>query len=221
MRVMHFAPHPDDDVIGCGGSIAKHIKKGNSVAVVYMTSGDAGSLYYSKEELAKIREREARAAANVFGVTDLTFLGKPDGYLEYNRENLIEVVELIRDKRPQLVYVPHENDGHADHKATNKIVVESIGRAVAPCFQECKGSPWNVKKVLAYEVWTPLQSFSYIEDITDFMEIKLKSLQQHKSQFRNYQFDEGVEGLNRFRGVMSGKGNYCECFQVLKTDKLF
>lgn len=98
-KILVFAPHPDDDVIGCGGSIAKHTKQGSKVTVVYMTSGDAGSLNYSKEELAQIREKEARSAAEILGVEDLIFLRNSDGYLEYNKENLVKIIELIRDKK--------------------------------------------------------------------------------------------------------------------------
>ncbi len=97
-RVLVFAPHPDDDIIGCGGSIAKHVRGGSDVTVVYMTSGDAGSLKYSKGELAKMREAEAKNAAKVLGVKDLVFLGNADGYLECNKENLVKTVDLIRNK---------------------------------------------------------------------------------------------------------------------------
>jgi len=219
-KILVFAPHPDDDLIGCGGSIAKHIKEGNKVTVVYVTSGDAGSLSYSKEELAQIREKEARSAAKILGVEDLIFLRNPDGYLEYTKENLIKIIEIIRDKKPDLIYIPHEKDAHNDHRITNKLVVESVARASGPWFQECKGEPWSVGTVLCYEVWTPLQQISYIEDITDFIELKIEALKQHKSQIKDIQYDEAVKGLNRYRGIMTGKGEYCECFQVITTDKI-
>lgn len=62
-RVLVFSPHPDDDVIGSGGSIAKHIHNGNNVAVVFMTSGDIGSLIHASNDMVLIRESEARKAA--------------------------------------------------------------------------------------------------------------------------------------------------------------
>jgi LmbE family N-acetylglucosaminyl deacetylase len=216
MRVLIFSPHPDDDLVGCGGSIAKHIKQSNEVVIVYMTSGDAGSLKYSKEELAKIREEEARKATKILGVKDLIFLRNPDGYVKYNKTNLVKIINIIREEKPELVYIPHKNDAHKDHMRTHELVVESIGRASGPWFQECKGKPWSVNTILCYEVWTPLQEISYIEDITEFIEFKIKALTQHKSQIKDIQYDEAVRGLNRYRGITSGKGRYCECFQVLK-----
>lgn len=226
MRILVFSPHPDDDVIGCGGSIAKHVTQDNEVIIVYMTSGEAGSLGYAKKELAKIREKEAREAAEILGVgvQDLIFLrnrvGNRDGYLEYNEKNLVEIINIIRAKKPNVVYIPHKNDAHKDHMKTNELVVESIGRAGGPWFPECKGEPWLVATVLCYEVWTPLLNCSYASDITDFFELKVKALKKHASQTADIQYVEAVKGLNRYRGMMSGKGKYCECFQVLKTNKI-
>lgn len=219
-RVLVFSPHPDDDLIGCGGSIAKHIKQENQVTIVYMTSGDAGSLKYSKEELTKIREEETEEAAKIFGLNDLIFLRNPDGYVEYNKDNLVKIISVIREKKPNLIYIPHENDSHKDHAKTHELVTEAIDRASGPWFQECKGKPWSVETVLCYEVWTPLQEVSYVENITDFIELKIKALEQHKSQIQDIRYDEAVKGLNKYRGVMTGKGKYCECFQVIKTNKI-
>lgn len=221
-NIMIFAPHPDDELIGCGGSIAKHIKDDKNISIVYMTSGDAGSLKYTKEELAGIREEEAKNAMKVIGVdkSNLIFLKNPDGYLEYNRNNLVKLVELIRDKKPDIIYTPHENDAHKDHIKTNELVIESVNRASGPWFQECKGKPWSVGTVLGYEVWTPLQEFQYVEDITDFFELKIKALEQHKSQIEGIRYDDAIKGLNMYRGTMKGKGRYCECFQVIKIDRI-
>ncbi|MFH1308752.1 MAG: PIG-L family deacetylase [Patescibacteria group bacterium] len=219
-KIIVFASHPDDDLIGCGGSIAKHIKQGNKVIIIYMTSGDAGSLKYSKEELAEIRKRESKKALEVFGVDDLVFLKNPDGYLECNKENLIRLINFIREVKPDIVYMPHKFDAHKDHKITHELVIEAVDRASGPWFQECKGKPWSVKTILCYEVWTPLQEISFVEDITDFIDLKIKALEQHKSQIQEIKYDEAVKGLNRYRGVMTGCGKYCECFQVLKITRI-
>lgn len=219
-KIIVFAPHPDDDLIGCGGSIAKHVKQGNEVTIVYMTSGDAGSLKYSKNELAEIREEESKKAREIIAINDLIFLKNQDGYLEYNKENLIKLIELIRKIKPNVVYVPHELEAHKDHQVTHELVIEAVGRASGPYFQECKGERWSVQTILCYEVWTPLQKFSYVEDITQFIDLKIKALEQHKSQIQHVKYDDAVRGLNRYRGIMSGCGKYCECFQVFKTNKI-
>ena len=219
-RVLVFAAHPDDDIIGCGGSLAKHVELKNQVSVCYMTSGDSGSLDYAKEELARIRENEARSAASVIGFHDLTFLRNPDGYLEYDEENLKKLVELIRTKKPNTIYVHHQSEDHQDHRTTYSLVTESVGRAGGSFFQEHKGEPWTVDAILTYEVYPPLCEFNYVEDISKFMNQKTVALKKHESQIRNIRHDEAAEALARYRGVMTGKGKHCEVFKIMKASNL-
>jgi len=220
-RVTVFAAHPDDDLIGCGGSLAKHVKMGNHVSICYMTSGEAGSVEHSKEELAKIREDEAKKAAEIIGLKDLTFLKNRDGYLEHSEAILKQLVELIRKKQPHVVYVHHQLDAHEDHKVTFQVVREAIGRARAPLFQEYSGPLWSVETALAYEVWTPMSEFNYVEDISEVISIKIAALKKHESQIRTIRYDEAAEALARYRGAVTGKGKYCEVFAVIKVTNLF
>jgi len=220
-RILVFAAHPDDDLIGCGGSMAKHVKLGNRVSVCYMSSGEAGSLEHSKEELARKREEEAKKAAEIIGCTDMIFLRNRDGYLEYGESSLTQLVELIRKKQPNVVYVHHPLDAHEDHKVTFRLVNEAIGRAGVPVFQEYRGRLWSVETVLAYEVWTPLLEFNYVEDISEFMNLKIAALRKHQSQIKIIRYDEAAEGLARYRGAMTGVGKHCEVFAVNKVAKLF
>lgn len=217
-RILIVAPHPDDDIIACGGSIAKHCQAGNQVAIMYITSGDAGGIQYYKEELATIREEEARHAAALLGVKDLTFLRIADGYITFNQENLVRITSIIRDMKPHMVYIPHNRDGCLDHMETHRLLIEACKRAAQPYFPECGKETWAVSTILGYEIWTPIEEISYTEDISAFIDNKIAALQEHPSQLQYYQYDEAVKGLNRYRGIMTGTGDYCECFQLLKTD---
>jgi LmbE family N-acetylglucosaminyl deacetylase len=100
-------------------------------------------------------------------------------------------------------------------------VNEAIGRAGAPVFQEYKGQPWSVETVLAYEVWTPLSEFNYVEDISEFVGIKIAALKKHQSQIKTIRYDDAAEGLSRYRGVMTGKGKHCEVFAANRVTDLF
>jgi N-acetylglucosamine malate deacetylase 1 len=219
--VLVFAPHPDDDVIGCGGSIAKHVASGRAVTIVYLTSGEAGSLAHGKAELAAIREAEAHAAASSLGVTDLVFLRQADGGLQMGSALVGEVVRLLRARRPEIVYLPHRGDGGSDHRAANEAVEEAVGRAAGPWFPELGLSPWSVPVALGYEVWTPLARVAYVEDISAVIEQKLAALALHRSQVQDVAYADAVRGLNRYRGAMTGRGTYCECFEVLRNDRLW
>lgn len=218
VTIMVFSAHPDDDVIGCGGSIAKHIKQGNTVILVYLSSGEAGSSTITADLLGDMREKEAKKAAALLGVSDLIFLRNADGNLEYNKQLLCSIIRLIREKRPHIVYMPHAKEGPLDHRITHKVVSEAIDKAAGPWFQDI-GKPWQVPSLLAYEVWTPLNP-SYTEDITQYIDIKTKAIQQHGSQIRDIDYDRCAKGLNAFRGIMLGKGKYAECFEVVKLGSL-
>ncbi|MDZ4163616.1 MAG: PIG-L deacetylase family protein, partial [Smithellaceae bacterium] len=220
MNVLVFAPHPDDEVLGCGGMLARLTRDGSTATVIYLTSGDAGSLEGAPGALAEIREGEARQGAAVLGISDLIFLRNPDGYLEYSRDNLVNLVRLIRGKRPGLVLAPHAGEIHPDHRVTNELVMEAIRRAGGAWFPECGNTPWPVPQVLCYEIFTPLTQVSYVEDITDRMDLKLSSLREHASQLGSIAYDEAIAGLNRFRGVTTGRGRFCECFQVMVTTQV-
>jgi len=217
-KIMVFAPHPDDDILGCGGSIAKHADQGKEVHTVFMTSGESGSLTYSGDELAAVRENEARNASRFLGVKNTVFLRNPDGYLEFSRDNTSGIVTLIRSIQPDIVYIPHQHDANEDHRTTAMLVIDACRRAGGPWFPECGPTPWSVKTILAYEVWTPLQHVSYMEDITSWADTKIEALRLHASQLKDIQYDDAIMGLNRYRGIMSGKGGFCEAFQVLKTE---
>lgn len=140
----------------------------------------------------------------------------PDGYLLYNYQNLSVLIDLIRQEQPDIVYLPHHTDGHKDHIITHELVVEAVRRASWNTFQTGKWNPWRVKMVLCYEVWTPLQEVSYVEDISEFIDVKLQALRCHVSQINGKRYDNAVEGLNRYRASMTRTGQYAEGFQVLK-----
>lgn len=220
MKIMVFAPHPDDEVIGCGGTIAAHVRAGDEVVIVYLTSGEAGSLAIPPDELKVVREGEARQGAEILGVKDLIFLRFPDGYLDFSPERIRTLVELVRETKPDVVYLPHAQETPRDHRVTHELVLEAVRRAGGPWFRDCGMMPWPVKYVLAYEVWTPIVSPAYYKDITPWIDLKAAALCCHASQVTIVAYDEAAKGLNRYRGILSGVGEYCEAFQVITGNPL-
>jgi len=214
IRIMVFAPHQDDDIIGCGGSIAKHVKHKRDVTIVYMTSA-TGSKKYSKAEQQKIRDDEARQAATVLGVTELIFLRQDDRLFTYKDEIAGTILQLLQDKKPHVVYIPHKYDAHADHMLTYVVVMQAVAAA-----KSLPGS-WVVPTILSYEVWTPLQTVSHKENISDYIDLKMDALQKHQSQLQDKRYDDAIKGLNHYRGIMLRKGPYCECFELIGTRQDF
>ena len=131
-----FAPHPDDETFGCGGTIAKRISEGHEVYVVVMTDGRYAFLNVlgiendpTPEEVKEIRMQEVKRATRILGVSEgnLIFLDFVDGTLEDNREDVEErVINILREKRPDEVYFPYKRDGHPDHRVAHKIVKNAI-----------------------------------------------------------------------------------------------
>lgn len=217
MRTAVFAPHPDDEVVGCGGSMLKLAEAGHAVTVIYVTSGEAGSLRLPGAALAAVRETEARACCAALGAAEPVFLRQPDGGVAPTPTLLCELTRLIRALQPERLYLPHRADNHADHRASAAAVLDAVGRAAGPWFPECGTVPWSVGTILAYEVWTPLQEVSYVEDVTAVVDAKLAALELHATQVADIDYVDAVKGLNRYRGAMTGKGRYCECFQVMRA----
>jgi len=138
-KIIVFAPHPDDETLGCGGTIAKRISEGYEVLVVVMTDGRYAFMNVldidsdpTPEELKEIRKEEVKRATGILGVLtgNLIFLDFVDGTLETNEEKVEEkVAEILSKNRPVEVYFPYKHDGHPDHRAAYQIVKNSIRKS--------------------------------------------------------------------------------------------
>lgn len=137
-KVIVFAPHPDDETWGCGGTIAKRISEGYDVLVVVMTDGRYAFLKMlgidkdpAPEELKEIRKEEAKRATKILGVPEknLIFLEFIDGTLQENMEEAErKVMDILQKHKPTEVYFPYKNDSHPDHQAAYKIVKNSLAK---------------------------------------------------------------------------------------------
>lgn len=218
--VLAFGAHPDDLELGCGGTLAKLANAGYAVHGVLLTSGDAGSLDISRDKLASIREDEAQKSADVLGLKSLTFLQRADASLEALSDDLLaQTITLIRTLQPEIVFTHHAEDGHLDHQLTAQLVAKSLDVAAGPWMQESEGKPCSPNEIYAYEVWTPIADFQAVVDVTSVMETKLAALRCHASQIKDIQYDDAIEGLNRYRGVMTlNAGKYAEVFHTIKSN---
>jgi len=205
-----LAPHPDDDVIGCGGTLCKHRRAGDAVTVVYLTDGARGLDHSAppSRRTAQTRRKEAERAAGLMDIRDLVFLDFPDGGLAANTETVNRLLRELERVDPQAVFLPFLLDDHPDHRAANRIFA-----AAAP---HCSGSRMEV---YAYEVWTPLPA-NRLVDISPVVDIKEKAIRAHTSQTGRMDYAAATLGLNRFRAlpVTGGKG-FCEAFFSTEADR--
>src|SRR5215210_1792307 len=123
MNVTVIAPHPDDEVLGCGGIIYLRALRGERVTVVCLSSGEHGLKHLPREEAWRIREREAEDAAAVLKVQGVTFLRQRDYGLEAEAAaTAAGLAPVLRREEPDIVYLPHQLDGHPDHMVSLAIV---------------------------------------------------------------------------------------------------
>src|SRR5262245_66408698 len=99
-RVMVISPHPDDETLGCGGTIRKHVVEGDIVHVELLTSGEKGGHDLSAADIAAMREQEAMAAAAILGGAHVECYRQPDGKLSPNRALIARNPKAINDWQP-------------------------------------------------------------------------------------------------------------------------
>jgi len=203
MNVLVIAPHPDDESIGCGGTICLHADRGDRVAAVFLTSGEMGLTDLSEGDARRTRERESEDAAGILGISSVTFLRRPDQHLEQDTLHAAQALKPILEReKPEIIYLTHERDFHRDHRASVSIVQTAV-----------RASGIATPALLGYEVLTPLTEFDRAEDISAVIRRKLKAVCAHRSQVRQFRYDRALRAMNRFRGVMAGAGRYAEVFR--------
>jgi LmbE family N-acetylglucosaminyl deacetylase len=209
-NILVIAPHPDDEAIGCGGTLCCHTARGDRVAAVCLTSGELGLEHLQREEAWRVREREAETAAEVLGLANLTFLRCPDWFVG---ESVDAVAALLRPilarEAPQSIYLPHEREWHPDHRAALAIV-----RAA------CRDVEIPAPELLTYEVWTPLSEYDQVNDITPVMARKLRAVRCFLSQLAGFRYDRAVRGLNQYRGALAAQCRYAEVFRYAELTEL-
>lgn len=208
---MIVAPHHDDEIIGCGGKIIQEIKEGNEVHVVILTSGGLVKGNFKISERKK-REEETIKALEFIGVdecnVDFLRLRERDDFV--NLSNSLKLSNLINTYLINEIYFPHKLEQDLDHKNAYYLTREAIFLS-RECLYPLKPT---IRSVFEYEVWTPIQSFQKVVNISDIAKLKHDALKQYTSQNETFHLSTGILGLNRYRGFQCG----CVYAEVFKTE---
>ncbi|ELY92347.1 MULTISPECIES: PIG-L deacetylase family protein [Natrialba] len=220
MKLLAIVAHPDDADIFCGGTLAKHADRGDSVTIAHMTKGEYGGFETTEADIAATREAEARRSGEHLGASDVTFLGFPDGRIEYSLENRLSIVETIRAADPDLILTHYRDDMHPDHRITARLVTDAYYMASLPLvesdFEPC--DPDNV-----YFFGKPTSSFEPTVhiDISGYEDRKAAAIGEHESQVAfleehggiDAEFDNLIDGVaaedatrGKRTGVASAEG---------------
>ena len=188
-----IAPHPDDDVIGAGGTVALHADAGDPVHVLVFFDGRAGDAdgHHDPADYVARRRAEGRAGGKHLGLERYTFWDYPEGH-EPADEELIpparRIAGWLAEVRPRTVYAPWIGEYHLDHHVVTRVV--RMGLALVGF----DGQAWG------YEVWTPLIP-TRVVDVSAVFERKRQALAEHKSQFEYHPMDHKALSLSGQRAM--------------------
>lgn len=197
-RVLAFVPHPDDETLGCGGTLSILAQR-CPVKVVLVTDGaGAGGLPPGSDA---IRSKEFLQALNCLGISDSEQWRQPDGAFEATKTLGEQVTELIEDYQPNWVFLPSPLDYHRDHVR--------IAAFLEPI---CRNAP-SVQQLLFYEIWAPVPA-THVVDITEQFPVKSQALEAHATALACGDYRRAMEGLCRYRGLYLGFDRMAEAFWV-------
>lgn len=228
--VLAFAAHPDDAELSMGGTIAKLSKNGFRIGIIDLTRGELGT-----RGTPEMRQKEAFQAAIILKSALRENLNIPDGQIQLNKENLLKVIMVLRRYRPKIVFAPYFNDRHPDHIHASHLVKEAVfssGLMKIKTFdREVAQESYRPKKIFYY-----MQSYTFeptfIMDISDTFEDKMKGVRAYKSQFFDPKSEEPetfisqpefmnyIESRAQFYGFQIGKkfGEPFLCEEKLEVD---
>ena len=223
--VLVVAAHPDDEVLGCGGTIARHSLAGDAVHVAILAEGiasrdDTLTGMVREAKLASLSEA-AKRANELLGVQSVELLQLPDNRLDsLDRLDLVKTVEaLMRRNRPDIVYTHHAGDVNIDHRLAHE--------AVATACRPLPGQ--SVRTLLAFEIassteWQPVGSApaflaNWFVDISQTLPRKLAALDAYCSEMRPWPHARSIQALEhlaRWRGASVGVAA-AEAFMLGRT----
>jgi LmbE family N-acetylglucosaminyl deacetylase len=209
--VLVLAPHPDDEIIGPGGTLRRHILAGAEVTIVILTDGRWGG--YNKDgKLPDKRKEESRNAAKILGARDPIFFDAMDAHLIEDSSVPAKLERIITDTNPKYIYLPALTDGHPDHWATNSHLHSLLSKLRPDAI------------IRGYEVWTPTLA-NILVDIAETAEIKKQAIEAFPTQTASHDYTAAALGLNKYRSLQHLNGrSYSEGFMQLtpaEFDELF
>lgn len=201
-KVLILAPHPDDEVFGCGGAAALLQQRGAAIDVVVLTDGAGFSADEERQAITQTRQAETNAALAILGLQPAQFWGIPDRSLVYDEAWAQRIVSQLRGV--DLVFAPSLSEVHPDHAAT--------GRAVLAAVQSLVHRGERVPDILFYEVGIPLAP-NFLLDISGVWPQKSRAMHCFESQQAAQDYARHIEGLNMFRTyTLDAKVTHAEAY---------
>lgn len=210
MRILAIGAHPDDIEIACSGTLAKCVKRGDTVIVCHASSGNLGHVVIPPEELKVMRAKEAKTAGSLAGI-EVIWGGFDDlNIFEEDKESRDKMVDVIKYANPDLIITHAPDDYMPDHTAVSKLVFDACFTATLPNYKSKYSEP--AKLVPLYYMDTlagvKFQPTEYV-DITDEIDLKIKMLNCHESQIVWMKEHDGIDFADMVRTCSKYRGYQC------------
>jgi LmbE family N-acetylglucosaminyl deacetylase len=214
-RLLVLAPHPDDEVIGCGGVIALNRLQGRSVRAVIVTDGGAATESESPDQYRAQRESESLRGLELIGGAEARFLRFPDRGLQGKSGELkAAILAQILEYEPDLILVPSPLELHPDHVALSRAVIELFQQ------DELLFARLARTRIAFYEVSAPIRP-NILVDITSVAERKREAIAAHQSQAGDRDYAGFADALTRFRTLTLPAGStHAEGLWICSTSEL-
>ena len=208
-KTLVFAPHPDDEVFGCGGAIIRHIQQGDTVKVVIITDGSyLVTGQHAIPEYKEIRKEESCKAAKVLAYGEPEFLDYPDRGLKFNEKLIMHLLEIIRQFQPQNIYLPGLSEIHPDHLVLSKAATEAVRR-------------YEPDINLYYFEIGQMQSANILLDITGLQERLNSAMDCFPSQLEVLDYKYYINALHAYRTYTLGKEvKFAEAYHFINSKEL-
>ena len=179
--ILAIGAHPDDVELGCGGTLAKLIADGKTVAVVDLTQGELGT-----RGTNITRAEEAAESTQIMGYFNRENLQMRDGFLLNNEEHQMKIVKMIRKYQPEILFANSIDDRHPDHAKASKIVSDACFLAglvkIETELDGVKQETWRPKQIFNYIQWKHITP-DFVFDISKYMDKKIEACLAYKTQF--------------------------------------
>lgn len=224
LDILAIAVHPDDLELSAAGTLIKHVQMGQQVGIIDLTRGELGT-----RGTPELRLQEARAAADIMGISVRENLGMADGFFQNDKEHQLKLVEYIRKYRPNVVIANALEDRHPDHGRAGRLIADACFLAglskISTTHNGEEQTAWRPKRVY-HMIQDRFLEPDFIVDISDAFERKMEAIKAYKSQFYDPNSPEPItyiaaggfldkiehraSSLGKRIGVAYGEGFICE-----------
>lgn len=221
-KVLVVAAHPDDELLGVGGTIMKHVDQGDISECIILGEGQTSrsdTRKETKQDIVLDLHQDAKRVANMIGFQEIYFANFPDN--RFDEADLLDIVKkvekVIKKFQPNIIYTHHGGDLNIDHQRT----FQAVQTATRTLNNFC------VKKLYTFETlssteWNFIDKEAFIPnvfiDISNYIEKKVEAMNLYKSELCNYPHPRSIEGIKilaQYRGMTVGS-NYAEAFHLIR-----